>query len=711
MKSALEPGPLRPLLLTLKPLLEASGEAIILYTDDGQIAYSNSRAAELFGVELASAHRASAFSIFGDLDAESWSLIRASGTWTGTVYRRSALGSMIPITVKRSFQSLTETNPAYVLEVCRPHEGSGEHLDQTRELVQSVDASGRLIYANRAWYQKLGYSPEQAREMTFFDWVHPSSHAHCQRIFEKLMSGESVGQVSTYFVDSEGASFPVRGSLEWVTERGKPVATRSFFRCIDEEERFREASQNFFRLTVDMLCITDSRGYIQYLNPAWEDFLGFTQDELKGRAITEFVHPEDEARLVQETRRLVVADDGPTVNFSHRIKNRDGEYRTIVWSAVSEGDFAYGVARDVTEHHKLTADLSDQKERLRALFAILDESVFTIDELGRIESLNPAAERLFGRPSPSTETIHLSELLRLTLPLIGGTHESTGIRGDGTEFPVSVTISSLTLNDRSLMIVSVRDISEFLEREKVLNEAIDSAQAANQAKSAFLAAMSHELRTPLNAVLGFSELLADQTFGEINSKQARYVNNILTGGQHLLELIDGVLDLSKIEAGHIDLNPSKLDLTYTLEQVVKPLSGLLQEKEHTLELSLGGEWWVWADVIRLRQVLWNLLSNAVKFTPSQGRIQVKIERIPDGQVRVCVKDNGLGLSEANQRRIFDRFEQVESKELSQSSGAGLGLTLSSRLLELLGGRLWVESPGEGQGSSFFFTLPLMEESQ
>jgi signal transduction histidine kinase len=233
-------------------------------------------------------------------------------------------------------------------------------------------------------------------------------------------------------------------------------------------------------------------------------------------------------------------------------------------------------------------------------------------------------------------------------------------------------------------------------------------ETASRHKSEFLASMSHELRTPLNAIIGFSQVLRQRMFGELNAKQEEYLDDILSSGNHLLSLINDVLDLSKVEAGQVELELADFSLREALERGVAMVreratkSGVMV----TLELDPGVDV-VHGDERRLRQVVFNLLSNAVKFTPGGGAVDVWAAR-SNGAVRVSVSDTGPGIAPADQERIFEEFQQTELGA-RQREGTGLGLALSRRLVELHGGRLWVESE-IGSGSRFVFTLPDGQEA-
>jgi signal transduction histidine kinase len=275
------------------------------------------------------------------------------------------------------------------------------------------------------------------------------------------------------------------------------------------------------------------------------------------------------------------------------------------------------------------------------------------------------------------------------------------------------------------------EISERKKAEAQLREAKEMAEVANRAKSGFLANMSHELRTPLNHILGFTELVLDKHFGDLNPTQEEYLQDVHHSGRHLLSLINDILDLSKIEAGKIELHRSPVSLPEVLKKSLTVIQEKAMRRQVHLSLDLDGiSEPVSTDERKFRQILYNLLANAVKFTPSGGEVHLTASKIDRDRlrdqlrgsafpamadelkdfrewVRVCVRDTGIGLARENFEMIFKPFEQVDGTSGGTYEGTGLGLSLAKSLVELHEGKIWVESEGRGKGSRFYFAFPVV----
>jgi signal transduction histidine kinase len=250
---------------------------------------------------------------------------------------------------------------------------------------------------------------------------------------------------------------------------------------------------------------------------------------------------------------------------------------------------------------------------------------------------------------------------------------------------------------------------ELHKRELSLIEARAMAESASQHKSQFLANMSHELRTPLNAILGYTELMSDNIYGDISGKMREVVDRIQRNGKHLLGLINDVLDLSKIEAGQLTLSFADYSLKEMVQSVFTAIEPLASEKGLTLKIELPADLpRGHGDERRLTQVLLNLVGNAIKFT-DKGEVVIRASAA-EGSFAIAVRDTGHGVAEGDQTKIFEQFQQADNTATRKKGGTGLGLSISKRIIEMHGGRIWVESRLR-QGSTFYFTLPVNVEQQ
>ena len=289
----------------------------------------------------------------------------------------------------------------------------------------------------------------------------------------------------------------------------------------------------------------------------------------------------------------------------------------------------------------------------------------------------------------------------LAVPLVREDHLLGGLtvirKSTGAFTPEVIDLLRTFATQSALAIQNARLFLEIADKSRQL-------EAANRHKSEFLANMSHELRTPLNAVIGFSEVLLQRMFGDLNAKQDEYLKDIYASGQHLLSLINDILDLSKIEAGRMELASTPFHLPSAVDNAVTLVKERAARHGITLHVDVDpqmGE--IVGDERKVKQVLLNMLSNAVKFTPEGGRISLKAAR-RDGMVEIAVTDTGVGIAPEDQAAIFEEFRQVGHDETRKQEGTGLGLTLAKKFVELHGGRIWVES-AVGRGSTFTFTLP------
>jgi len=261
-------------------------------------------------------------------------------------------------------------------------------------------------------------------------------------------------------------------------------------------------------------------------------------------------------------------------------------------------------------------------------------------------------------------------------------------------------------------ITARREIEDGLEKaHEELKELATELNRASRAKSEFLANMSHELRTPLNSIIGFSEVLYDETFGLLNEKQKKYVNNVLTSGKHLLLLINQILDMAKVEAGKMNLTLSSLSMKSLLHEISLLVADMVSKKKLEMSLEIAEDLPnIEADELKIKEILYNLLSNAVKFSPEGGLIGMRAKKT-DSEIEIVVWDTGIGIAPENMKKLFEGFFRVNTPYSRVTEGTGLGLPLSRKLVELHGGKLFVESKGIDRGTLIRFNLPIISSKR
>ncbi|MGC2111320.1 MAG: PAS domain S-box protein [Candidatus Korobacteraceae bacterium] len=590
-----------------------------------------------------------------------------------------------------------------------------------------VGEGNRFLQWNSRFQEALGYSARELREMKA-----PQTIAEDYRKLVPATMGAAFttgsAEMEAAWVTRLGKRIPCYLSGVRILVNEKPCVLSvgiDLSRRKQAEEASRKSEELYRQLLANLPDVTwtvDSEWGISYISPNVESVLGYTPGEIIGgdkRRRLSRVHPDDAPMVERAYNALFLAN--ATFDLDYRMLRKDDRWVWVRNRALRTYQrdgvlFADGILTDVTERkHAEQADA-----QLASIVHSSREAIIGKTADGTIVSWNPAAEAMFGYSAPEAVGKHVSMLIppeRMPeMPEVFGKiargeqvqrFDSACVRKDGTRLDVSLAISPIMDKTGTILGISTiaHDIGLRKHIERELLRAKVAAEAATRAKTEFLANVSHELRTPMNGILGMTELALDT---ELDAEQREYLLTIQSSGNALLRLISGLLDFTKIESGALQLNPVTFNLGETVRQTLRPFSFQAQQVglEMLCEIDPSIPDALIGDPERLRQILVNLVGNAIKFT-HQGSINVRVvgnfRHDKPVQVLFMVSDTGIGIPPQKHGAIFEPFTQSDGSSTRKYGGAGMGLAISSRLVKLMGGRIWVESD-RGQGSTFKFTL-------
>ncbi|NRR28657.1 PAS domain S-box protein [Oxalobacteraceae bacterium] len=480
--------------------------------------------------------------------------------------------------------------------------------------------------------------------------------------------------------------------------------------------------------TPDAVIVTTPAGEVVCWTQGAASVFGYSSEEALGRTLSTLIMPpgqaDDERAIVRKTleqgyanyETMRCAKDGTLVyidSSSKAVRAADGSISHILWSK-----------KDVT-HLKVLRDAKLVGARFGTLLDSMPDAIIMANRSGRVVLASMQAEALFGyghdelRGKPLELLMperfrdgHMAQrnayVVEPQLRPMGSGRDLYGLRKNGEEFPVEISLSPIATEEGILIMSAIRDISERKQIEMTLHENNIELAAANQAKDRFLASMSHELRTPLNAIIGFSGTMLMKLPGPLTGEQDRQLRTIQGSARHLLSLINDLLDLTSIDAGKVELRFEPLQCRALIEEVLAPLYSQAEQKGLTLAFrSTPHDIGIMSDRRALQQILVNLVNNAIKFT-EQGEVAVRLSTAVIGgreSLTISVSDTGVGIARADQARLFQAFSQISNGSTRQFEGTGLGLHLSQKLAAMLDGQIVCDSQ-YGVGSSFTLALPL-----
>ena len=495
-------------------------------------------------------------------------------------------------------------------------------------------------------------------------------------------------------------------------------------------------SQDFGSLLVetspDALVALTPEGTVLFWSAGAELVYGYTKTEALGARLYDLIAPSE---FVKEYIQVIAdaIESGLAVKETiHHRKDGSTIYVDITAKAVRgrQGDLQFVTVshKDVTQIKVLNhGKILDA--RYRGLLETVPDAIVMVDNTGRIVLINTQAEALFGYRREEL----IGKPIEILLPerfrqshvehrtryfaepktrTMGAGLELFACQKDGSEFPVEISLSPLTTDEGTFAMSAIRDITDRKTLQEELRKKNDGLkqqnrliQQASRLKSEFLANMSHELRTPLNGIIGFAELMHDERVGPLSSDHKEYLHDILTSGRHLLQLINDVLDLSKVEAGKMEFVPERADPQILVGEVCEIVRTLAAKKRIRLSIECDSTLApVETDVRSLKQILYNYISNALKFTPHGGAVTVRVAAHGPDHFRIDVEDNGTGIRREDLQRLFLEFQQLDPSRSKEHTGTGLGLALTKKIVEAQGGEVGVHSKF-GKGSNFYAILP------
>ena len=638
------------------------------------------------------------------------------------------------ITLQKQLEAKLRENETRFQQLAVKHTEESDFLhtlmENTPDHIYFKDTESRFVRINRSLADRFGLkNPTEAVLKTDFDFF---TREHAQQAYQDeqtvIKSGKPIE------AKQEKETWPNEQDT-WVSTTKVPILDREgrikgtcgVSRDITEYYRAQQAVQDseakwrsLVESAPDIISTMDLDCRLTFVNRLPANVELGPQDVI-GKSVFDFLAEEHHERLREACAQVI--ETGEVATYEVRGQISGYWYASCLGPIKSEGRLVGFVmtSTNITDRKQAEIEVQRSEERFRRAVLSAPLPIMIHSEDGEVLQMSRAWTELTGYTHKDIPTVakwlaqtsrkeaeaikaHLSQLYRSTERVAEGEYEIFTKSGERQIWEFSSSLLGELPDNRRLGISMALNVTERIKTQKAMQQAKETAEYASRAKSDFLANMSHELRTPLNAIIGFAEILRDELVGSINPEQKECINDIHISGQHLLEMINDILDLSKIEAGKMVLLLEEFSIVEAVEEVNAIINALAVKKDLDLTLTYNQDGTIEADRIKFKQIFYNLLSNAVKFTPEGGKVTTKLE-VNETELCAQVMDTGIGISEADQAKLFAPFTQIDTSKSRRYGGTGLGLALTQRLIALHGGGISVRSQ-EGRGSSFTLKIPL-----